>query len=159
LYFCGPLPLDKVLLGKNLGVWAFTCVTGLLAIVTWSAFRGLPDVLTLASALLAFACCVVAFTTVGNFASIFFPVPRDCSSMTNSPSGSAVIIGLGTLVFAIGSIAVVVIAPVALGYPALQPLAVGLLLGLVLLVYRWSLSGAAALMARRAEALVEALRG
>ena len=46
----------------------------------------------------------------------------------------------------------------ALGYPLLQPLVVALLLGLLLFVYRWSLSRAAALMAYRAETIVEKLR-
>jgi len=157
-YFCGPLELEKVLLGKNLGVWIFTWTNGGLAILVWSAFKGVPDVLTLASGLLMFACCTVAFTTVGNFNSILFPVARDCSSITNSPSTSAVLIGLGTLVIAMGTIGAVVIAPVALGYPAFQPLIVAMLLGLLLLVYRFSLSRAAALMAYRAEKIVDKLR-
>ena len=159
LYFCGPLALEKVLLGKNLGVWIFTWATGALAISTWSVFRGIPDLLTLTSSLLMFACCIVAFTTVGNFNSILFPVARDCSSITNSPSAPAVLIGLGTLVVAVGAISVVVVAPVALGYPLLQPLIVALLLTLLLLVYRFSLSRAAALMAYRAESMVDKLRG
>jgi len=158
-YFCGPLALDKVLLGKNLGVWIFTGATGLMAILTWSIFKGVPDLLTLTTSLLMFACCIVAFTTVGNFNSILFPVARDCSSITNSPSASAVLIGLVTLTAAIGAIGVVVIAPVALGYPLLQPLVIAVLLGLLLWVYRWSLSHAAALMAYRSESIVDKLRG
>ena len=101
---------------------------------------------------------MVVFTTVGNFVSILFPVPRDPSSMTNSPSGWAVIIGLATLTFAVGGIGILVVAPVALGYPALQPLVVLLLLAALLLAYRWSLTAAAALMAERGEALIATLR-
>jgi ABC-2 type transport system permease protein len=157
-YFCGPLALEKVLMGKNLGVWIFTWATGLLAVLIWSAFRGVPDVLTLTSSLLMFACCTVAFTTVGNFNSILFPVARDCSSITNSPSSLAVLVGLGTLAIAVGAIGAVVVAPVALGYPAFQPLIVAMLLGLLLLVYRFSLPRAAALMAYRAEKMVDKLR-
>ena len=157
-YFCGPLALEKVLLGKNLGVWIFTWTNGVVAILIWSALKGVPDVLTLASSLLMFACCTVAFTIVGNFNSILFPVARDCSSITNSPSTSAVLIGLGTLVIAMGAIGAVVITPVALGYPAFQPLIVAMLLGLLLLVYRFSLARAAALMAYRAEKMVGKLR-
>jgi len=157
-YFYGPLALEKVLLGKNLGVWIFTGTSGLIAITTWSAFKGIPDLWTLTSSLLTFACCVVAFTTVGNFNSILFPVARDCSSITNSPSTSAVLIGLGTLVIAMGAIGGVVVAPVALGYPGFQPLILAMLLGLLLLVYGFSLSRAAALMAYRAEKMVDKLR-
>jgi hypothetical protein len=101
----------------------------------------------------------VAFTTVGNFNSILFPVARDCSSITNSPSPVAVLIGLFALTFAVGAIGVVVVAPVALGYPLLQPLVVTLLLCLLLLVYRFSLPYAADLMAYRAETIVDKLRG
>jgi len=85
-------------------------------------------------------------------------VARDCSSIANSPSTAAVLIGLGTLALSVGAIAVVVVTPVALGYPLLQPLVVALLLGLLLFVYRWSLSHAAALMAYRGETIVEKLR-
>ncbi len=158
-YFCGPLALDKVLLGKNLGVWIFTWATGMMAVLTWSIFKGIPDLLTLTSSLLMFASCIVAFTTVGNFNSILFPVARSCSSITNSPSPVAVLIGLFTLAVAVGGIGVVVVAPVALGYPLMQPLVVALLLGLLLLVYRFSLPYAAALMAYRAEMIVDKLRG
>jgi ABC-2 type transport system permease protein len=157
-YFSSPIALEKLLFGKNLGVWLFTGTTCVLAIGTWSVFLGVPDTMTLASSLLIFACCIVAFTTVGNFNSILFPVPRDCSSITNSPSTPAVLIGLGVLSLTLGAIAIVTFAPAALGYPRLQPLTLGASLVLLMLIYRWSLSRAAALMAYRAEDLMEKLR-
>lgn len=158
LYLYGPLPLEEVLMGKNLGVWTFTAVCGLLAVLTWSVFKGIPDPLTLVSSLLTFACCVVGFTAVGNFNSILFPVPRDSSSMMNSPSGAAILLSLVTLVAFASLIGAVVFAPVALGYPALQPLVVAALLVGMLALYRRSLRWAARLMRGRAESIVESLR-
>ncbi len=158
LYLYGPVPLDQVLMGKNLGVWCFSAACGTLAVGTWSVFRGVPDPLTLVSSLLTFACCIVAFTTVGNFTSIFFPVPRDSSSMMNSPSGAAILLSLVALIVVAGLIGVVVFAPVSLGYPLLQPVVVGGLLAVLLALYRRSLKPAARLMRRRAESIVETLR-
>ena len=67
------------------------------------------------------------------------------------------LIALGTLVLTGGVIAAVVVAPLALDAPRTQPWAVGSLLAVLLLAYRWSLGQAAALMAYRAETIVDHL--
>jgi len=159
MYFTGPVPLNLILAGKNLGVWTYNVVLLLIVLVTWSVSQGLPEVSTVFSALALYGSCVLAFSTLGNLISVMFPVTRDISSVRNSPSQVGILLSFVSLSAVASLVALFLIAPFALGVLWLRPLLLFVLLLLTAGAYVFVLRFAARLMDARKEKLVESLRG
>jgi hypothetical protein len=159
MYFTGPVPLNLILAGKNLGVWIYNVVLLLIVLVTWSVLQGLPEVSTVLSALALYGSCVLAFSTLGNLISVMFPVTRDISSVRNSPSQVGILLSFVSLSTVASLVALFLIAPFALGVLWLRPLLLLVLLLLTGWVYVFVLRFAARLMDARKEKLVESLHG
>ncbi len=96
-YLLSPVPLQRVLLGKNLGHWIYALLLYCLIVATWSVLRGIPSPEAIFQTLAFFCGSIVVFTASGNFASILFPIPRDISAMKSQPSHPAVLCSLGTV--------------------------------------------------------------
>jgi hypothetical protein len=157
-YFVSPVPLHRVLAGKNLAVWSYNCVLLLIAITSWSILKQPPDLRTLATAIPLYAVALLIFTTVGNVVSVLFPVARDISSIKNSPSQIAVLLSLVSIAGAGGMITLFLFLPLALGLAPLQPLFLLVLLLPVALAYVWVLRFAGRLMENRKDRLIEELK-
>ena len=157
-YFMSPTPPRQVLAGKNLGVWIYNVLALLLTLTTWSLLRGVPDILTLLTAILIYASALLFTTTVGNVISVLFPVRRDMSSMTNSPSQIAVLIAFASLAATVSLVGFFLLPAILLDRPALQPLLLLVLLGVLAWLYGITLRFAARLLEKRRERVIESLR-
>lgn len=157
-YYVTPVPLHRVLAGKNLAVWSYNCVLLLIAIVSWSILKQPPDLWTLATAVPLYAVALLVFTTVGNVVSVLFPVARDISSIKNSPSQIALLLSIVSIAGAAGLISLGLFLPLALGLAPLQPLFLLALLLAVALAYLWVLRFAGRLMESRKDRLIEDLK-
>jgi hypothetical protein len=157
-YFTSPVPLRQIIGGKNLAVWIYNVLLLVIALTVWFIFMGLPDPLTLLSALLIYTFAVLALTTCGNVVSVFFPVRRNMSAITNSPSQVAVLLSILTMVLIAATVTVFLFIPVALGAEPFQPVSLGVLLLLQIAIYRGVLDLAARALERRKELLLESLK-
>jgi hypothetical protein len=158
-YFWAPLRPEHVLAGKNLAVWAYNTLLLLIVIAAWSILKRLPDLATLSSAVLLYGSAVLFFTMVGNVVSVLFPVRRDISSITNSPSQIAILISLASLSAAVSLVAATLLLADLSGKAYLRPI---FLLALLLILgwcYRLTLGLAGRLMEQRKEKLIDALGG
>jgi hypothetical protein len=157
VYFMSPLRAEHLLAGKNLAVWAFNLALLSIVIVAWSVLRGLPDPWTLLTSILLYGAAVLFFTTVGNVVSVVFPVRRDISSITNSPSQVAILISLGSLAMAAVLGTGMLFLAYLIGSAWVRPLLMGVLLAALVVAYRLSLGLAARLLERRKEQLIDVL--
>ncbi|MCP4004117.1 MAG: hypothetical protein GY725_07985, partial [bacterium] len=96
-YYLSPVALDRVILGKNLGVFLYNGIILMLALACWVATMGFPGVELLASSILLFCVGLLVFVATGNVVSVLFPVSRNISSMMNSPSQTAFLLSVVTL--------------------------------------------------------------
>jgi hypothetical protein len=107
---------------------------------------------------LAFVAAVVASTIVGNFLSPTVPVPRDISSITNSPSQTGVLANFGVLIAGALVIGGSMTIPALLGAAWAGPLVLLLLVAGEIALYVVMLRPAGRLLQVRRESLVEALQ-
>lgn len=156
-YLLAPVPFERVLFGKNLGVWVYSLVLFSLVLITWTVFRGVPRLSTFTTGATFYFGAIVLFTTSGNFASLAFPVARDISKMKSQPSQPAILMSLATVFGLAGLLLFLLGVPALLGLslsPAI-PLA-AFLVGTVI-VYRVSLPIAANLYRRKRDQILERL--
>jgi len=158
-YLLSPVPFQRIVVGKNLGIWTYNAAMLAISLVAWSAMVGVPGPTVLLGAVLLFAGTQVLFVTVGNFVSLLFPVARDISSMKCTPAQPAILISLLTALGIAVPALLAVVAPVLVGVEWLRSLFLLAYLGASLLVYRVSLGPVAELFARRKDRILEALEG
>ena len=159
MYLLSPVPFERIMLGKNLGVWAYNAVMFVICITTWIVLVDFPGASSLITGALLFASAVVLFATMGNFVSISFPVARNISSMKSTPSQAAIFLSLGILLELVAVNAFFLGMPSLLGIPETRPL---FLLGLFLCsigAHRLSLRPVAKHFAERKEALLATVEG
>jgi hypothetical protein len=157
-FFLSPVDPAKIVFGKNLGVWAYNIVLGAEALVAFCLISGIPPAPALIGGCLAFVASVGTATVVGNFLSPTMPVPRDISSITNSPSQTAVLATFGLLIGNALVIGASLTIPALLGATWFGPLLVSLLIVAEMILYSATLRPAALLLQARRESLVEALQ-
>lgn len=157
LYLLAPVPFERVLMGKNLGVWIYAASLYSLVIATWIVFRGPPGLEDLVGSGLLFAGAMLLFTAEGNFASLAFPVVRDISAMKSQPSQAAILLSLLTVLSLAAVVLFFVMLPWLLGLDtgAVPSLLVFALLAA--LAYRLSLGPAAELFRRNRQKIVAKL--
>ena len=114
-YFMLPAPARQIIAGKNLAVWLFNAIMFVMCIVGWGILVGVPSLETLLGAGLVFGVSVLAFTTVGNIVSIYFPVRRNIASMTNTPSQIGILFSLLSLAAVAAMVALFLLLPSLLG--------------------------------------------
>lgn len=156
-YFLSPTPMNRVLAGKNLAVWAYNAMLWVIVIVAWSAIKGPPDLWTTATAGLLYGVSILFFTTVGNVVSVLFPARRDIASLTSTPSNAAILLSLASLLCAAGLVGLFLALPLLLGVPRLQPMFLFNLLLLEAIAYVLVLRFAGRLLMRRKASLIDAL--
>jgi len=156
-YLLAPVPFQRVLVGKNLGVWVYSMMLLAISLGVWSALVGFPGFDQLTAGLLFFAIGTLLFSCVGNFVSLGFPVARDISKMKSQPSQPAVFLSLLTVIGLAVLLGFPVILPLLLDFelPRFVPLLV--LLPLALLGYRLSLGPAAELFHAKREQIIAKL--
>jgi hypothetical protein len=157
-FFLSPARADRIVLGKNLGVWIYNVVLGTEGAIAFCLISGVPPAAALFGGCLAFVASVGTATVVGNFLSPTMPVPRDISSITNSPSQTAVAATFGVLIGNALVIGGLLTIPALLGAVWLGPLLVALLVVAVIVLYSLMLRPAGRLLQARRESLVEALQ-
>jgi hypothetical protein len=157
-FFLCPVDPVQVVLGKNLAVWVYDIVLGAEGVVAFSLISGVPPTPALIGGCLAFVAAVLAATVVGNFLSPTMPIPRDISSITNSPSQTAVLANFGVLVVCALVIGGAMTIPALLGAMWLGPVLVALLTLVAAALYSMTLRPAGQLLEARREALVKALQ-
>jgi ABC-2 type transport system permease protein len=155
MYFTGPVPLHRILAGKNLGVWVYNTALLAIVLVTWTLISGLPGLSTLFSAVVLYGACILVFTALGNLISVLFPVARDISSVRNSPSQVGVLLSIVSLSAAVSVMALFLIVPFILGFGVLRPFLLLVLLALAAWAYVSLLRFAGQLMDDRKEKLIE----
>lgn len=156
-YFTSPVRPREVILGKNLGTWAFTSIFAAEGVLVWSVICGLPSPVVLTTGATAFAATVVLLSVVGNFTSVAFPVPRPIATVTSTASPVGTLVMIGCLLVALIVTGVATLGAVVTGAPIFQPTVALGFLGLVVLVYRWSLGPASAALDDRREEVARAL--
>ncbi len=157
-FFLSPVEPDRIVFGKNLGVWIYNIVLGVEGVFSFVLMSGVPPATALIGGCLAFVASFLSATIVGNFLSPVMPVRRDISSLTNSPSQTAVLATFGVL---IGNALVIggsVAIPALLGARWLGPLLLVLLIVAEIAFYRVMLGPAGQLLDSRRESLIEALQ-
>jgi hypothetical protein len=158
VYFMSPVPLTRVILGKNLGIWLFNVVVLALLLVTWSLVAEVPGWLAVSSGVLLFWIVLITFTTSGNILSILFPIGRSVSSMMNSPSQTAIFLSFVSLSVGVGFVTLGLSLAWLVGLERLLPLFLLAILCGVIAIYAWTLRLAARLLDERKEKMIEALR-
>ena len=117
-----------------------------------------PPASALLGGCLAFVASLLSATIVGNFLSPVMPVPRDISSITNSPSQTAVLATFGVLIGNALVIGGLMTIPALLGVGWVRPLVLALLIAAGTAFYRVMLRSAGQLLDSRRESLIEALQ-
>lgn len=158
-YLLSPVRFQRIVVGKNLGIWTYNAAMLAISLVAWSAMVEAPGPAVLLGAVLLFAGTQVLFVTAGNFLSISFPVARNISSMKCTPAAPAILLSLLTSLGIAVPALFAVVAPVLVGAPWARPLFLLAYFGASLLVYRISLGPVAELFARRKDRILEALEG
>jgi len=157
-YFLHPVPLRRIIAGKNLAVLLHNLVLFCVCVLIWSFFVRFPDVLTLVTCLIFFGNVFLMFIMVGNFVSIAFPVARDIASQKSQPSETGMLFSFLSMI-GIGLVLALTMAiPAFAGFLYLQPVFLAGLLGVVLLLYFRLLHLAARLLEERREVVMETLR-
>ena len=157
-FFLSPVEPERIVLGKNVGVWIYNIILGVEGVIVFVLASGVPPAFALLGGCLAFVASLLSATIVGNFLSPVMPVPRDISSVTNSPSQTAVLATFGVL---IGNALVIggsVAIPALLGASWLGPLLLALLIAAEIVLYVVMLRPAGQLLDSRRESLIEALQ-
>jgi hypothetical protein len=157
-YFQSPVVAERVLFGKNLGVWMYTSILGVECALCYFVVVGKPALSAVVSGGLAFFAALVTPTMIGNFISVAMPVPRDSAKITNSPSQTAILVSFGVLLLNVVLVGGLVAIPALLGFVWLQPIFLAVLLAVEVLFYRVLLRVAGRLLEDRREELVEALQ-
>ena len=157
-YFMSPVSPRAILCGKNLAVWIYNLALFGLLMGTWSIVMGPPVPLSLISATLVYTGALLMFTCFGNLLSVMFPLRRDISKINNSPSPIVVLASFLTLAFTTLAIAPFLIVPLMVGWDAMQPVFLLILVALASGAYLLTLGIAARMMVNRRERLIEALK-
>jgi len=159
-----PVPRERILLGKNLALLPFAVGFGVaLLVVAKFAFR-IPSVF-MAAAGLQLIGAFLLLSTVGNLVSVLVPYRIAPGSMkpTKTSSLVMVLIALSHVLFPTAMIPIFVPAVLGLllsrwcGLPAgaVMLLSSAILLGLLIVLYRLSLSGLGDLLQRREKAILK----
>jgi hypothetical protein len=157
-FFLSPVEPERIVLGKNLGVWIYNIILGVEGAIVFCLIAGVPSAAALIGGCLAFVASIGSATVVGNFLSPAMPVPRDISSITNSPSQTGVLATFGVL---IGNVLVIggsLSIPALLGARWYGPLLVALLIAAEVVLYTVMLRPAGRLLHARRESVIEALQ-
>jgi hypothetical protein len=157
-FFLCPAKPARIVLGKNLGVWLYNLILGAEGVIAFCLISGIPSLTALIGGCLAFVAAIGSATVVGNFLSPTMPVPRDISSITNSPSQTAVLATFGVLIVNALVVGGSLSIPALLGAGWLGPLLVALLIVAEIVLYSVMLRPAGRLLHSRRESLVEALQ-
>jgi len=157
-YFMLPASPRQVIAGKNLAVWLYNAILFVICMVVWGLLVRVPDIGTLVEAGLVYGISVLAFTTIGNVVSIYFPVWRNIASVTNTPSQIAIVFSLVAVAAIAALVALFLLLPSLLGLNYLLPLSLALLLALQIGLYWLVLQFAAGLLHERRQKLTETLR-
>lgn len=157
-FFLSPAQPERIVLGKNLGVWIYDAMLGVECVVAFCLISGVPSAVSLTGGCLAFVASVGSATIVGNFLSPTMPVPRDISSITNSPSQTAVLATFTVLICNVVVIGGSLVTPALFGFPWYGLPMIALLIVAEIALYKAMLRSMGRLLERRREFLVEALQ-
>lgn len=157
-YFMTPAAPEHVVLGKNLGVWIFNTILGVVCVIVFTVVAGAPAAPTLASGCLAFTAVLIAGTVAGNFVSISFPVSRDISRVNNSPSQIGFVVSLAVLLVTGAAIAGLALTAALTGGSWTLPILLAILVAVEAGIYAALLGAAGRHLASRRERLVETLQ-
>jgi hypothetical protein len=157
-FFLSPVEPEKIVFGKNLGVWIYNVILGLEGVIAFCLISGVPSVAALIGGCLAFVASVGSATIVGNFLSPAVPVPRDISSVTNSASQTAVLATFGVLIANAVVIGGSISITTLLGVPWFGPVILTLLVVTEVVLYATLLRTAGRFLNERRESLVDALQ-
>ena len=157
-FFLSPVDPERVVFGKNLGVWLYNLVLALEGAIAFCLVSGIPSIPALIGGCLAFVAALLLATIVGNFLSPAIPVPRDIASITNSPSQTAVLMTLGVLVLNGILIGGSLTIPALLGLAWLGPLVLLVLIGIEISLYSMMLQPAGRHLESHRESLIEGLQ-
>jgi len=157
-FFLSPVEPERIVFGKNLGVWSYNIVLGVEGVTFFVLVSGVPPATALIGGCLAFVASLLSATIVGNFLSPVMPVPRDMSSITNSPSQTAVLATFGVLIVNTLLIGGSMAIPALLGARWFGPVLLSLLIAAEIGFYRVMLRPAGRLLDSRRESLIEALQ-
>jgi hypothetical protein len=158
-FFLSPAEPERIVFGKNVGVWIYSIILGVEGVIFFVLVSGMPPASALIGGCLAFVASILSATIVGNFLSPMMPVPRDISSITNSPSQTAVLATFGVLIGNALVIGGFIAIPAILGARWLGPLLLALLIVAEIVIYVVMLRSAGQLLDSRRESLIEALQG
>jgi hypothetical protein len=158
-FFLSPARPTQIVLGKNLGVWLYNVVLGAEGVIAFNLISAAPPVVSLIGGCLAFVAALLLATIVGNFLSPAMPVPRNISSITNSPSQTAVLATFGVLLVNTLVIGGCLTIPALVGMAWLGPVLLAALVGFEIALYAVMLRPAARVLESRREFLIEALQG
>jgi hypothetical protein len=157
-FFLSPVGPERIVLGKNVGVWIYNLILGVEGAIVFVLVSGMPPATALVGGCLAFVASVLSATIVGNFLSPVMPVPRDPSSITNSPSQLAVLATFGVLIGNALLIGGAVAIPALLGARWMGPLLLVVVIFGEVALYVGMLRPAGRLLNSRRESLIEALQ-
>lgn len=159
LYLLAPVPFQRVLVGKNLGIWTYSALLYVLILGSWSVIRGIPSAGLVLTSAGFFAGSMLIFSASGNLASLAFPVRRDISAMQSQPSQPALLLSLLTVLClggALGFLVLLMILFPRIFHPALVT---GIFVLAAALVYRLSLPHAEALFQRKRDEILAKAEG
>jgi hypothetical protein len=157
-FFLSPAEPERIVFGKNLGVWTYNIILGVEGVIFFVLVSGTPPASALIGGSLAFVASILLATIVGNFLSPVMPVPRDISSVTNSPSQTAVLATFGVLIGNALLIGGLMAITAILGVKWLGPLLLAMLIAGEIFLYALMLRSAGQLLDSRRESLIEALQ-
>jgi len=159
-----PVPRERILLGKNLALLPFALGFGMALLVVAKLAVGIPSVFVAAAAFQLIAAFLL-MSTVGNLVSVLVPYRIAPGSMkpTKTTSLVTVLIALSHVLFPTAMIPIFFPAVLGLllsrwrGLPAAPVILLSsvILLGLMIVLYQFSLSGLGDLLQRREKAILK----
>jgi hypothetical protein len=156
-YFLSPVPMQRIILGKNIALWMYAALLFMICMGTWSVLVEIPKPGIVISGVLLYGIAIAMFTIEGNIVSIMFPVGRDISAMKNSMSQTATLLSLLSLSVTAAVIAALLFIPMLMDLPFLQPVFLLIFFVIQAIAYSFILRRAAKLLESRKERLIAAL--
>ena len=159
-----PVPRERILLGKNLALLPFAVAFGMALLVVTKLALGIPSVFV-AAAVFQLIAAFLLMSTVGNLVSVLVPYRIAPGSMkpTKTTSLVTVLIALSHVLFPTAMIPIFFPAVLGLllsrwrGLPVAPVILLSsvILLGLMIVLYQFSLSGLGDLLQRREKAILK----
>ena len=156
-WFLVPADPRTVIVGKTVGLMLYDLVVAAGCVAVWTLLVGLPPLPTLVGAVLGWVIAVLVRNAIGLPMSVLTPVRRDPSTIGSSPSQTALITSLATLLIIGGLVVTCLALGLTASGPWLGPALLAVCAAAAAGAWWASVGAASTLLDRRRELVIAAL--